>query len=165
MHNEYQSPVIRWYRDNQQSASRSEMLARIEATEALIAGIMLEKSYPAAEVLSRIEGKPLPEAGNRKIAGTDLLNDLRLLVEDLSDMVEIAADAVGEQVFTVEELAKQFNVSTKTISRWRALGLVSRRLVFDGRKRVIGRESRLLCRQRIKKCRFSYVGQANDSCL
>src|SRR5690606_36319219 len=36
----------------------------------------------------------------------------------------------------VEELAKQFNVSTKTISRWRALGLVSRRLVFDGRKRV-----------------------------
>ena len=36
----------------------------------------------------------------------------------------------------VEELAKQFNVSTKTISRWRELGLVSRRLVFDGRKRV-----------------------------
>ena len=136
MHNEYQSPVIRWYRESQQDASRGEMLARIEATEALIPSIMLEKSYPAAEVLSRIEGKPLPEAGNRKIAGTDLLNDLRLLVEDLSDMVEIAADAVGEQVFTVEELAKQFNVSTKTISRWRALGLVSRRLVFDGRKRV-----------------------------
>jgi RNA polymerase primary sigma factor/RNA polymerase sigma factor len=39
-------------------------------------------------------------------------------------------------VLTVEELAKQFNVSTKTISRWRELGLVSRRLVFDGRKRV-----------------------------
>jgi len=57
-------------------------------------------------------------------------------VEDLSDAAELPADAMGEQVFTVEELARQFNVSTKTISRWRELGLVSRRLVFDGRKRV-----------------------------
>jgi RNA polymerase primary sigma factor len=136
MHNEYQNPVIRWYRDMQQNASRGEMLTRIDAAEKLIASIILEDNYPAAEVLSLIEGKPLPEAGNRKISGTDLVNDLRLLVEDLSDMIELAADAVGEQVFTVEELAKQFNVSTKTISRWRALGLVSRRLVFDGRKRV-----------------------------
>jgi RNA polymerase sigma factor (sigma-70 family) len=39
-------------------------------------------------------------------------------------------------VLTVEDLAKQFNVSTKTIARWREAGLVSRRLVFDGRKRV-----------------------------
>ena len=48
----------------------------------------------------------------------------------------MTAENIGEQVLTVEELAKQFNVSTKTISRWRELGLVSRRLVFDGRKRV-----------------------------
>lgn len=136
MHTEYQSPVIRWYRDTQHQASRSEMLMRIETAENLIARIDAGASYPAAEVLSQIEGRPLPEAGNRKISGADLLNDLRLLVEDISDLVELAADAVGEQVFTVEELAKQFNVSTKTISRWRALGLVSRRLVFDGRKRV-----------------------------
>ena len=44
--------------------------------------------------------------------------------------------AAGERVLTVEELAKRFNVSTKTISRWRRLGLVSRRFVMDGRKRV-----------------------------
>ncbi len=136
MHTDYKSPVIRWYRDSQNEASRPDMLARIESAEKLIANLDAEASYPAAEVLSQIDGRPLPEAGNRKISGSDLLNDLRLLVEDMSDMVELAADAVGEQVFTVEELAKQFNVSTKTISRWRALGLVSRRLVFDGRKRV-----------------------------
>ena len=64
------------------------------------------------------------------------MHDLRLFVEDLSDSADMAADNIGEQVLTVEELAKQFNVSTKTISRWRELGLVSRRLVFDGRKRV-----------------------------
>ncbi len=136
MHTEYKSPVIRWYRETQEQASQSAMLARINAAEQFIASIDATASYPAAEVLSRIDGNPIPEAGNRKIPGSELLNDLRLLVEDLSDLVELAADSVGEQVFTVEELAKQFNVSTKTISRWRALGLVSRRLVFDGRKRV-----------------------------
>jgi RNA polymerase primary sigma factor/RNA polymerase sigma factor len=46
------------------------------------------------------------------------------------------AEAAGERVLTIEELARQFNVSTKTISRWRKQGLVSRRFVFDGRKRV-----------------------------
>jgi RNA polymerase sigma factor (sigma-70 family) len=136
MHNEYKSPVIRWYRDSQQQASRGDLLLRMDAAERLIPSIVLGDSYPAAEILSYVDGKPTPEAGNRKIPGHDLVNDLRLLVEDLSDMVDLAAEAVGEQVFTVEELAKQFNVSTKTISRWRALGLVSRRMVFDGRKRV-----------------------------
>ena len=80
MHTDYKSPVIRWYRDSQQQASRgTRCLTRIEAAEKLIANIDAEASYPAAEVLSQIDGRPLPEAGNRKISGTDLLNDLRLL--------------------------------------------------------------------------------------
>ena len=37
---------------------------------------------------------------------------------------------------TVDQVSKMFNVSTKTISRWRRQGLVSRRFVFNGRKRV-----------------------------
>jgi RNA polymerase primary sigma factor len=136
MHTEYRNPVTRWFRDIHQDVSRAELVAHIEAAEHLIAQVDADGTYPAAEVLARITGRSIPEAGNRKIAGGDLLFDLRLLVEDLSDMAEMAADAVGEQVFTVEELAKQFNVSTKTISRWRTMGLVSRRMVFDGRKRV-----------------------------
>ena len=44
--------------------------------------------------------------------------------------------APASAVLTVEELSKLFKVSTKTISRWRQQGLVSRRFVFDGRKRV-----------------------------
>jgi RNA polymerase primary sigma factor/RNA polymerase sigma factor len=59
-----------------------------------------------------------------------------LFVEDLSDAANVPAEAAGEQVMTVEQLAGQFRVSTKTISRWRRLGLVSRRFVMDGRKRV-----------------------------
>ncbi len=137
MHTDYKNPIVQWLRDRQQQqVSRETALSQIEAAEQLIARIDFEGNYPAGEVLPHIAGEPLPEAGNRKIPGSDLVHDLRLFVEDLSDSADLDADALGEQVFTVEQLAKQFNVSTKTISRWRALGLVSRRLVFDGRKRV-----------------------------
>lgn len=137
MHQDYKSPLLKWLRDRQQQQlTRESALSQINAAEQLIAKIDTKGNYPAGEVLPHIAGEPLPQAGNRRIPGGDLMHDLRLFVEDLSDSADLHADTVGEQVFTVEELAKQFNVSTKTISRWRALGLVSRRLVFDGRKRV-----------------------------
>jgi RNA polymerase primary sigma factor len=48
-----------------------------------------------------------------------------------------AADgAADEEVLTIEDLAKRFNVSTKTISRWRDHGLVAQRCGAQGRKRV-----------------------------
>ncbi|MFM7205960.1 MAG: sigma-70 family RNA polymerase sigma factor [Planctomycetaceae bacterium] len=42
----------------------------------------------------------------------------------------------GEQVLSIEDLARRFNVSTKTISRWRDHGLVAQRYTVDGRRRV-----------------------------
>src|SRR5215207_9958775 len=137
MQRDYQTPEIRELRDQQiRFAPRSKKLQQVEAAERLIAEIDSEKLYPYEYVCFRITGYRPAEPAAGKISGDDLRHDLRLFVEDLSDSADMAADNIGEQVLTVEELAKQFNVSTKTISRWRELGLVSRRLVFDGRKRV-----------------------------
>jgi RNA polymerase primary sigma factor/RNA polymerase sigma factor len=134
---EYQTPELRELRDQQiRFAPRTKKLQQVEAAERLITEIDGEKAYPYEYVCFRVTGYRPEEAVSAKITGEDLRHDLRLFVEDLSDSADMAADNIGEQVLTVEELAKQFNVSTKTISRWRELGLVSRRLVFDGRKRV-----------------------------
>lgn len=46
------------------------------------------------------------------------------------------AKSSGERVFTVDQLAKLFNVSTKTISRWRSVGLEGRMFDFGGRKQL-----------------------------
>jgi len=57
----------------------------------------------------------------------------------------------GEPVLSVQELARQFNVSTKTINRWRRQGLVGRRFVLDGRRRIGFLQSsvdRFVCRNR-----------------
>ena len=43
---------------------------------------------------------------------------------------------VNEPVLSIEELARRFNVSTKTISRWREHGLVAQRYTVAGRRRV-----------------------------
>lgn len=137
MQRDYQSPTLRELRDQQiRFAPRAKKLQQVEAAERLIAEIDSEKTYPYDYVCFRVTGYRPTEPTPSKIGGEDLRHDLRLFVEDLSDSADMAADNIGEQVLTVEELAKQFNVSTKTISRWRELGLVSRRLVFDGRKRV-----------------------------
>jgi RNA polymerase primary sigma factor/RNA polymerase sigma factor len=61
---------------------------------------------------------------------------LRLFVEDITDSMNLRLDEACEPVHTVEDLSKMFNVSTKTISRWRDQGLVSRRFLTEGRKRV-----------------------------
>jgi RNA polymerase sigma factor (sigma-70 family) len=44
--------------------------------------------------------------------------------------------AGGEQVLSIEDLARRFSVSTKTISRWRDHGLVAQRFDVGGRRRV-----------------------------
>jgi RNA polymerase primary sigma factor len=137
MQRDYQSPVLRDLCDQQiRFAPRTKKLQQVEAAERLISEVDPEREYPYEYVCFRITGYRPEMSEPTKIVGADLLHDLRILVEDLSDSADMSAENIGEQVLTVEELAKQFNVSTKTISRWRELGLVSRRLVFDGRKRV-----------------------------
>ena len=76
------------------------------------------------------------DPGDATLTGEQASHDLRLLVEDVSDAANVPADAAGERVVTIDDLSRQLKVSTKTIARWRKQGLISRRFVFDGRKRV-----------------------------
>lgn len=117
-------------------ASPDERLRRLEEVERAVAELDPSRDYAVDRVVMKIGCRGWVRPDRDKAPGVDLIHDLRLLVEDLSDSVDLPADAVGEQVLTVDDLAKQFNVSTKTIARWREAGLVSRKLLFDGRKRV-----------------------------
>ena len=64
---------------------------------------------------------------------------VRLFDTSGDDHVTMAGSAVvppHEQVLSIEDLARRFNVSTKTISRWRDHGLVAQRYDVGGRRRV-----------------------------
>lgn len=137
MQKDYRTPEIKQLCLQQaRFAPREQRLAQLDRSERLLLDIQTDKIYPYEFLCYRITGYRPTENPTAKISGLDARHDLRLFVEDLSDSLNIRANAMPEPVLTVEELSEKFNVSTKTISRWREQGLVSRRFIFDGRKRV-----------------------------
>jgi RNA polymerase primary sigma factor len=58
------------------------------------------------------------------------------LVRLFPDSTSAAHPAANDEILSIEDVAKRFNVSTKTISRWRDHGLVAQRFTVGGRRRV-----------------------------
>jgi RNA polymerase primary sigma factor/RNA polymerase sigma factor len=137
MHSDYLSPIIRQLRDQQvRFAPREKKIEQVNRAEKLLSELDDARTYTYEYLCYRITDFRPESFPNLKLSGEAAGHDLRLFVEDLSDSADMPAASAGERVLTVEELSRMFKVSTKTISRWRQQGLVSRRFVFDGRKRV-----------------------------
>ncbi len=137
MHNEYRDSKIRALRDQlTRFAPKGKKVEQAELAEKLHGEIEPDRAYAFDYLCFRITNYRPEQPSRHNIAASDLKHDLRLLVEDLSNSAELTVEEAGEPVHTVEQLSRMFNVSTKTISRWRASGLVSRRFLFAGRKRV-----------------------------
>jgi RNA polymerase primary sigma factor/RNA polymerase sigma factor len=137
MHTDYLNPAIRQLRDQQvRFAPREKKIEQVAQAEKLLTELDPKRTYSYEYVCFRITNFRPEAYPNLKLTGQEASHDLRLFVEDVSDAANVPATAAGERVLTVEELARQLNVSTKTISRWRRQGLISRRFVLDGRKRV-----------------------------
>jgi RNA polymerase sigma factor (sigma-70 family) len=110
---------------------------QLDSAEKLFAIIERDKEYPFEFVFFRITGfhpKGLPEL--KPIKGNELAEDLRIFISKLSGQVAQPVAGQDQKVFTIEELAEAFDVSTKTIERWRRRGLIARKFIFeDGKKR------------------------------
>jgi len=139
MNTGYQNTLIRQLRDQQvRAASRDKKLEHVNRAEKLLAEIDQNRSYPYDYLCYRITEYRPDTTTVAALAGSEIAHDLRLFVEDVSDSADVRAEDAGETVHTVEDLSKMFNVSTKTISRWREQGLVSRRFLFDGKRKRVG---------------------------
>lgn len=137
MHSRYRSPILQQLRDQQvRFAPREKKIEQVNKAEQLLLEIDAKRTYTYEYLCFRITDYRPDSSPKFTISGDDTKHDLRLFIEDVSDASDVNVNEVGEPVRTVDDLAKMFNVSTKTISRWRQHGLVSRRFVFDGRKRV-----------------------------
>jgi len=137
MHSEYLNPVLRQLRDQQvRFAPQNRKIEQVDQAEKLLGELEPSRTYSYEYVCFRVTNYRPEDYPDLRLSGKEASHDLRLFVEDVSDAANLPADAAGERVLTVEELAKELGVSTKTISRWRQQGLVSRRFVVGGRKRV-----------------------------
>ncbi|MCG3126961.1 MAG: RNA polymerase sigma factor RpoD [Phycisphaerae bacterium] len=116
-------------------------LRHLLQTEFLLTVVEADREYPFDFVVHTLTGYR-PAAGSELsgdvLAGSALRADLTLMAEQLSEHAEIPAAACQEPVYSVNELAERFDVSTKTIFRWRQRGLIGWRLRFpDRRSRIV----------------------------
>lgn len=139
MHASYVNPVLKQLRDQQvRFAPREKKIEQVNRAERLLAEMEKDRNYTYEYLCYRITDYRPDATQPVLMEGKDAIHDLRLFVEDVSDAANIPVGDAGEPVHTVEELSKLFKVSTKTIARWREQGLVSRRFVFEGRRKRVG---------------------------
>jgi len=110
-------------------ARRREHLARAER---LLTEIDQGRQYPYPFVCFRVTDYRPDSYSDLLIEGQDLVHDLQLMIESLT----VPADPTVETVITLDEISKKLNVSTKTIRRWRKLGLVGRRVICNGKTQI-----------------------------
>jgi len=118
-------------------APPARCLEQLARAEKLLTEIEATRVYPYQYVCFRITEFRPDSYPDLLISAQDLEHDLCRMMEELVKKTPaVPVEDVPEPVLTLEQMSKQLNVSTKTISRWRRRGLVGRKVVCNGRSQV-----------------------------
>lgn len=145
----YQTSAIAELAAQLRRGPRRLSLRQLAGIDFLLSVIESEKTYPFEFILHALTGfRPRRDehSHSKPIVENVLRSDLVVLAEDLSAHAEIPRECVPGPVYTVTELARRFDVSTKTIFRWHRRGMVGWRLRFgDRRQRLTFPERCIRC--------------------
>jgi len=135
---DFKTPALRELTDQQVRFApvvrRTEQLAKAEK---LLADADPAKVYPYQFVCFRLTDFRPDSHPALLIPGTDLKHDLALFIKKVErSLPPLPIELAAEPMLTLDEVSRQFNVSTKTVSRWRLLGLTARRVLRDGKKQL-----------------------------
>lgn len=111
-------------------------LAQLERTENLLPTLSNDESYLYPDIIRAVTSRPTELHTELEMAGDDVVHDLLLVIEQLSESLHIDATNAPEPVLTLDQLAEKYHVTIKTIGRWRAKGLGGRRYRFGKRMRL-----------------------------
>ncbi|MFP4056386.1 MAG: sigma-70 family RNA polymerase sigma factor [Candidatus Brocadiia bacterium] len=116
---------------------RARLLEQVERVRELAASVRPDQSYPYDFVCYHITRFRPDDAPSETFDGESLLADLMALLHEVSDSLELTVVGAGEPVLSLEEVRRTYDVSLKTVRRWRAKGLVALRFLWpDGRMRT-----------------------------
>lgn len=118
---------------------KAQQLKQLSAAEELYRIAEVDKQYPYEFICFRITGyRPKSRAVQQVITGKELRGDLPAYILRLSERLKLITARQGEEIYSIDALAKKFNVSIRTIERWRLRGLLGRRYIFDSGSSRIG---------------------------
>jgi len=133
----YQNPALKQLTEQQKRyAPLDKRVEQMDRAEALLTHLESGRTFRYPELCEAITGFRTDKYPDLIVTASDLQHDLPLFVEEVSASLDLPVERAGEPVLTVDELSEKFNVSTKTVDRWRKRGLVSRRFRFGNRSRV-----------------------------
>lgn len=133
----YRHPAIRQLAEQQlRFAPVNVRLEQVSRIEQLIGTLSPGVFYPYPAIVEQITAYRSEMYPNLEIRGRDLLHDLRCFAEDLSGSTNQTIDDAPEPVLSVEDVSRRFNVSVRTVTRWRDRGLISRQFRAGRRKRI-----------------------------
>ena len=111
--------------------------AQVVAAQRLLAEIEPGRGYPYQYVCFRVTEYRSEAHAELVIPGDELRHDLELFIRRVEKSVPaLPIEHAVEPMLTLEEVSRRFNVSTKTISRWRVKGLSARRVKVNGRSQL-----------------------------
>ena len=137
MSSTYHYPVLKELSDQQcRFALREKKIEQSRRAEELYRIIDPEAEYSYRFICQGITEFRSDSHPDVSLRGHLLRRDLLRLIAELFNSAQVPVETVDEKVWTIEELSELFNVSSKTISRWRTQGLVARHFLFNNKKRV-----------------------------
>ncbi len=136
--NDFHSDALRELTDQQVRfapvARRTEQLARAEK---LLGEILPAKVYPYQFVCFRVTEFRSDAHPELLFSGAELQRDLARMIQKIErSLPPLPIELAAEPMLSLEEVSHRFNVSTKTVTRWKWLGLQSRRVLRDGKRQL-----------------------------
>jgi RNA polymerase primary sigma factor len=136
--NTFRTPAIAELSDQQvRFATVARRREQVGKAQQLHAETDPARAYPYQFVAYRLTDFRSDAYPDLLVPGDDLRHDLALFVIHVErSLPAVPIEQAGEEVLTLDEVSRRFNVSTKTISRWRLRGLVGRRVKVGGRSHL-----------------------------
>ncbi len=123
-------------------ASKPTLLRHLHRIDELAPQIDPEGLYPQDWIIFRITGYRPEIDSPALVLGDALRGDLSAIAEHISEHAHLTPADITEPYETIDSLTKRWNVSRKTIERYRRLGLIARRLdLGKGRRSIIFMQS------------------------
>ncbi len=134
----FKTPALKELMDQQvRFTPPGRRLEQLQRTQRLLAETEPDKQYPYSFVCFRITDYRPASYAELLIDGKDLQHDLGLFITEMArSLPPLPVEQAAEPILTLEQISQQFNVSTKTISRWRRRGLIAMPVLKEGRRQL-----------------------------
>ncbi|MBI1830690.1 MAG: sigma-70 family RNA polymerase sigma factor [Planctomycetes bacterium] len=136
--NSYKHQALMELADQQvRFAPPARRLEQLKRAEQLLIEVDPAKSYPYQFVCYRVTDFRSDLHPALLMPAVDLIHDLGLFINELAvSLPAIPIEEVQEPVLTINEISKKYNVTPKTIQRWRKRGLIGIPIVCNGHRQL-----------------------------